>query len=66
MSNETRRQLIEMVLSWGRVFIAASLAQYAAGITDLSILLNSGIAALIPVILRWLDPMDPTYGRNEK
>lgn len=66
MKNEVRRQLIEMALSWGRVFIAASLAQYAAGITDISLMVNAGLAALIPVILRWLDPMDPIYGRSDK
>jgi hypothetical protein len=53
-----------MLMSWSRVFIAASLACYTAGVTDWKLLLNSGLASLIPVILRWLDPKDPAYGRT--
>jgi hypothetical protein len=53
-----------MVMSWSRVFIAASLACYTAGVTDWKLLLNSGLSSLIPVILRWLDPKDTAYGRT--
>ena len=64
MSNEQIRQAVEMLLSWSRVFAAAILAQLAAGIREPELLLNAGAAALIPVLLRWLDPMDKTYGRG--
>lgn len=64
MNHETIRQALEMGLSWARVFVAAALAQYAAGITDPSLLLNAGVVGLLPVVLRWLDPMDKAYGRG--
>lgn len=64
MSNEQRRQAVEMLLSWGRVFLAAAIALYGSGVTAPQALWNAGLAAVIPVILRWLDPMDKTYGRS--
>lgn len=64
MKTETQRQILEMGLSWFRVFAAAVLAQALAGITDPSLLLNAGVAAVVPVILRWLDPDDKVYGRG--
>lgn len=59
---ELARQSLEMFLSWLRVFVAAGLAQLAAGVTDKEIILNAAFAALLPVILRALDPEDKTYG----
>lgn len=66
MTAETKRQILEMGLSWFRVFAAAILAQAMAGITDPKLLLNAGVAALVPVILRWLDKDDKMYGRGLK
>lgn len=60
------REALEMFLSWLRVFIAAVLAQLAAGVFDWRILLNAGACAVIPVIIRWLDPLDTTYGKGAK
>jgi hypothetical protein len=37
-----------------------------AGVTDWSIILNSSIVAVLPVIIRYLDPLDTTYGRGAK
>lgn len=65
MTKEQLRQAIEMFLSWVRVFLAASLALYSAtGVLDWNALGNAGFAAVLPVILRWLDPMDKVYGRG--
>ena len=64
MNPEQLRQAIEMLLSWARVFSAAIVAQYMAGITDWSMLLNAGLAAVLPVVLVWLDPDDQRYGRR--
>lgn len=61
---ETLRQIVEMGLSWGRVFLAAVIAQYMAGSTDATILINAGVAAVLPVVLRYLDPNDRVYGRG--
>ena len=50
--------------SWGRSFLAAILALYMAGITDPKTLLSAGIAALAPVVLRWLNPNDKAFGNK--
>ena len=66
MNKEQLRQALEMLLSWLRVFSAAIIAQLMAGVDEWSILLNAGLAAVLPVILRWLDVDDPSYGRGSK
>lgn len=67
MNQDTLRQALEMALSWIRVFLAASLAVYSTtGVWDLQLMANAGIAALLPVVLRWLDAGDPIYGRGSK
>ena len=60
--NETKK----LLASWGRSFIAASLALYATGETDPKALFTAGAAAVIPVILRWLNPKDDAFGVNAK
>lgn len=51
-----------MLASWGRSFIAASAALYMAGETDPAVLLNAGIAAVIPVVIRFFNKKDPAFG----
>jgi hypothetical protein len=62
----TKREALEMALSWARVFGAASLAQFMAGVSDWRIVLNAGVVAVLPVIIRYLDPQDKVYGRGLK
>lgn len=62
----SKREALEMILSWVRVFLAASLAQLMAGVSDWRIVLNSGLCAVIPVVIRFLDSADPVYGRGSK
>jgi len=50
--------------SWARSFLAASLAVYMTGNTDLKTILLAGVAAIAPVILRWLNPKDSAFGRS--
>lgn len=65
MTNNQKRQTIEMLLSWGRVFAAASLAVWlSTGHLQIEAMANAGIAAVLPVIIRWLDPQDKVYGRG--
>ena len=64
MSHEQIRQAVEMFLSWFRVFLAAIIAQAIAGVNDWQMLLNAGLAAVLPVVLRWLDSDDKVYGRG--
>ena len=45
--------------SWLRSFVAATMACYMSGITDPSLLLKAGLAAVLPVAYRYLNPKDP-------
>jgi hypothetical protein len=42
--------------------MAAALALYMAGVTDPKTLAMAGVAAVAPVILRWLNPQDKNFG----
>lgn len=48
--------------SWARSFMAATVALYMAGETDPKTLGMAGVAAVLPVILRWLNPKDTAFG----
>lgn len=48
--------------SWARSFMAATVALYMAGETDPKKLGMAGLAAVLPVILRWLNPKDTAFG----
>jgi hypothetical protein len=55
-----------LAASWGRSFIAASLAVYLAGVTDPKAIIGAGAAAVLPVIIRWLNPNDSQFGIRGK
>jgi hypothetical protein len=55
-----------LAASWGRSFMAAALALYLAGVTDPKTLAMAGLAAVAPVILRWLNPNDLSFGSKGK
>ena len=55
-----------LAASWARSFLAAALALYMAGETDLKTLAMAGVAAVAPVILRWLNPQDYAFGSKGK
>ena len=57
-------ELKPMLASWARSFIAAGLAVYMAGVTDPKAILSAGVAAVLPVLMRWLNPNDAAYGRK--
>ena len=44
--------------TWSRAFIAAVIASYLSGNTDPKAVAASGLAAVLPVILRYLNPKD--------
>jgi hypothetical protein len=60
------KQVKAIALSYVRVFIAAILALYLAGERDLGMLWEAGVAAILPPLLRWLNPNDPAYGMKKK
>jgi hypothetical protein len=54
-----------MAASWARSYIAAALAVYMAG-GDFKAMAMGGVAAVVPVILRWLNPADTAFGSTGK
>ena len=50
--------------SYGRSALSAVLAVYMTGNTDPKDLGKAGIAALLPPLLRWLNPKDQAFGRH--
>ena len=59
-------QIKGLAASWARSFLAAVLAMYMAGITDPKTLAMGGVAAIAPVLLRWLNPKDAAFGVKGK
>jgi hypothetical protein len=55
-----------LAASWARSFLAASIAVYMAGVTDPKAILTAGAAAVLPVVLRWLNPKDAAFGLQGK
>jgi len=55
-----------LAASWGRSFLATSLAVWMAGVTDPKAILTAGAAAVLPVIIRYLNPNDAQFGIHAK
>ena len=55
----------KMLASWARSFVGASLAVYMTGNNDPKAIATAGVAALAPVIMRWLNPNDTAFGRTK-
>ena len=51
-----------MAASWARSFLAAAIAVYMSGNHDPKAIAGAGLAAVLPVILRWLNPNDSAFG----
>lgn len=58
------KEMKALAASWGRSFLATSLALFIAGETDPRTLALGGFAAVAPVMLRWLNPNDKGFGRK--
>lgn len=52
-----------MLASYGRSVLAAASALYLAGVTDPADLAWSLLAALLPVVIRAINPSDVAFGR---
>jgi hypothetical protein len=59
-------QIKPMAASWARSFLAAAVAVYMAGVTDPKAIASAGLAAVLPVIMRWLNPNDLSFGVKGK
>lgn len=55
-------EIKKMAASYLRAFAAAALTLYMAGETDWQKLLYAGAAAILPPMLRWLNPKDAAFG----
>lgn len=58
-------QLKAVGASYARVFVAAALTLYLSGERDLSQLWAAGLAAVLPPLVRWLNPNDDAFGRHQ-
>lgn len=66
-----KKEYTAMAASWARSFLAACLAQFIAlggAAFDLNgdavkSILAAGLAAVAPVVIRWLNPKDKAFGR---
>jgi len=56
-------KLKAMLASYARSFLAAALAVYATGETGWKALLAAGLSAVVPVVIRALNPKDPAFGK---
>jgi len=58
------KQLKALLASWGRSFLAASLAVYLTDTAnpDIKQIGYAGLAAVLPVIIRYLNPKDSAFG----
>ena len=52
----------KIAASYARSFLAAALALYLAGETDIKKIGAAGVAAVLPPLLRWLNPKDEAFG----
>lgn len=55
-------KLTAMLASYGRSFLAAAVALLATGNSDPKALIAAGLAAVLPVAIRALNPKDPAFG----
>jgi hypothetical protein len=62
MNKYKKKELQKIAASYGRSFLASCLAVYLAGVTDPKAILGAGIAAVLPPLLRWLNPNDAAFG----
>ena len=58
------QELKRIGASWGRSFLAAALATYAPVGWDVNAIVNAGIAAVLPVAIRYLNKNDTAFGRR--
>lgn len=55
-------KITALLSSYGRSFLAAALAVWSTGNHDIKGLAAAGAAAVLPVLLRAMNPKDPAFG----
>ena len=61
-----QEKILAALASYGRHFLGAAIALYMTGNTDPGDLIKGGIAACLPVILKGLNPNEPSFGFTKK
>jgi hypothetical protein len=61
-----KKEHVEMLKSWAKVFGAGVVALAISGERDVWALAAAGLAAVLPVIYNFLDPKDVRYGKVAK
>lgn len=56
----------DMLKSWAKVFLAATTALWLSGETQFDAIVKAGVAAVIPLVITWLDPTDYRFGRMKE
>lgn len=59
-------QLKAMLASYGRSVLGAASTLYLAGVTEPQDLIWSLVGAIAPVVIRYVNPNDPAFGRLPK
>jgi hypothetical protein len=54
-----------MLASYGRSVVGAVLAVYMTGANNPTDYVKAAIAALIPPVMRWVNPNDTAFGRSK-
>jgi hypothetical protein len=57
------KQLKAMLASYGRSVLGAASTLYLAGVTEPQDLVWSLVGAIAPVVIRYVNPNDPAFGR---
>ena len=57
-------QTKQVIFSYARSALAAVLTLAWTGETSGSALLKAGLAAVVPPVIRWLNPNDKSFGRG--
>lgn len=57
------KQLKAMLASYGRSVLGAATTLYLAGVTEPQDLIWSLVGAIAPVVIRYVNPNDPAFGR---
>jgi hypothetical protein len=60
------KEIKALAASWARSFLAAGIAVYMAGVTDPKAIAGAGLAAVLPVVLRYLNVNDKDFGLKGK
>ena len=63
---EMQEKILAALASYGRHFLGAAIALYMTGNTSPRDLLLGGFAATAPVILKALNPNEPSFGFTKK